>query len=161
MTPSPVNAESFRRALGAVPAAVSVLTIVDEAGGDQGMTVSAFCSLSLNPPLVLACIGDDATLAPELRTVGHFALSVLAADQAALAKRFAHTDARRFEGIAHARGPLGTALLDGAAAHIECRIVARHPAGDHTIVVGEVHHAVAHDRPPLVYRHGDYATLKQ
>lgn len=155
----PVSADDFRRVLGTVPTAVSVITIVDDAGEDQGMTVGAFCSLSLSPPLVLTCIGDDATLAPALRTATHFGLSVLASDQAALSVRFADTDARRFDGVPHARGPAGTALLAGAGSHLECRVVARHPAGDHTIVVGEVLYAVAYDRPPLVYHRSDYTTL--
>ena len=62
MTPS-MDADTFRRALGAVPTAVSVLTIVDATGADQGMTVGAFCSLSLDPPLVLVCIGKTALVA--------------------------------------------------------------------------------------------------
>jgi flavin reductase (DIM6/NTAB) family NADH-FMN oxidoreductase RutF len=149
--------DEFRRILGAVPTAVSVLTIADAAGADRGMTVGAFCSLSLEPPMVLACIGVDATLAAPMREASHFALSVLAADQEALSRRFADREARGFDGVAYHRGRIGVLLLDGAAAHLECRIVARHPGGDHDIVVGEVVHADASDRLPLLHHHGHYA----
>src|SRR5262245_57509177 len=126
-----IDETTFRRVMGAVPTGVSVFTIVDAAGADHGMTVGAFCSVSLNPPLVLACIGDDATLARWMGEADRFAVSVLAEDQAALSERFADREARGFDHVAHTRGPLGAVLIDGAAAHLECRIVARHRAGDH------------------------------
>ncbi len=154
-----VDSTTFRRVLGAVPTTVTVLTIVNADGADCGMTVGALTSLSLDPPLVLACIGEDATIAGDMQGVAAFGVSVLAEDQASLSRRFADRDARDFAGLATVRGPDGMALLVGAAAHLECRIVARHPGGDHTIVVGEVRYAVAFDRPPLVHHRGDYTGL--
>lgn len=151
-----VDAATFRRVMGAVPTTVTVLTIVDEAGVDRGMTVGAFCSLSLTPPLVLACVGDDAMIADSMKSVTHFAISVLAADQEELSRRFADTVARGFEGVAYHRGANGMPLLDGAVAHIECRVARRHPGGDHTIVVGEVIFASTADGPPLVHYRGAY-----
>lgn len=150
---------TFRRVLGAVPTTVTVVTIVDASGTDRGMTVGALTALSLAPPLVLVCIGDDATLATAMRTAGDFGVSVLADNQAHVSHRFADRDARDFDGSIQCRGPAGTALLDGAAAHLECRIVARHPGGDHTIVVGEVTYATASSRLPLVHHLGDYTRL--
>jgi flavin reductase (DIM6/NTAB) family NADH-FMN oxidoreductase RutF len=156
----PVDAESFRRAMGAVPTSVSIFTIVDRAGVDHGMTVGAFTSLSLNPPLLLACIGDDATLAKVMPEADRFGMSILAVDQEALSRRFADRDARGFEGVAHRRGPRGTILIDGTVAQVECRIVARHRGGDHTMIIGEVEHAVATDGAPLVHHRGAYARLQ-
>lgn len=155
-----VNADTFRQVLGAVPTAVTVLTIVDSAGRDHGMTVSAFCSLSLEPPLVLVCIGEDATIAAPMRDATCFGISVLAEDQETLSRRFADREERRFDDLAHRRGPLGTVLLDGASAHLECRVTARFPGGDHTIVVGEVAHAPAGTGgPPLLYHRSAYTRL--
>lgn len=154
-----VDAETFRRALGAAPSPVTVLTIVDPLGADHGMTVSAFASLSLDPPLVLLCVGDDATIAAPMREARHFGVSVLADDQAELSTRFADRDVRGFGGVPCHRAPEGSALLDGASAHLECRVVARHPGGDHTIIVGEVAFATASDRPPLVYLRGRYRAV--
>jgi flavin reductase (DIM6/NTAB) family NADH-FMN oxidoreductase RutF len=142
--------------MGAVPSAVSVLTVVDPTGVDHGMTVSAFCSLSLDPPLVLACVGDDATIATPMREATRFGISVLAADQEALSRRFADRDVRSFVDVPHARGPGGTALFDGATAHLECVVTTRHTGGDHTIVVGAVAYAVDLGRPPLIHHRRGY-----
>lgn len=156
----PVDSATFRSVMGAVPTGVTVLTIVDRAGRDHGMTVGAFCSLSLDPPLVLACIGDDATIADEMRQATQFGISVLAADQESLSRRFADRESRGFDGVAHTRGPGGTILLDGAVARMECRITARHRGGDHTIIVGEIVHAAAAEGAPLVHHRGAYARLQ-
>lgn len=158
---TPIDAHTFRRALSRFPSGVTVVTLHDGRGRDCGMTVAAFSSLSLDPPLVLVCIGDDATVAGDVATAGHFAVSVLAEDQVEIARRFAGSDGDRFAGTAISRGASGLALLTGAAAHIECAIVARHRGGDHTIVVGEVLSATAaEDARPLVYERGDYRRLQ-
>ena len=154
-----IDAETFRRVLAAAPTAVTVLTLVDASGVDHGMTVSSFASLSLEPPLVLVCVGDDATIADAMRDARTFGISVLAEHQADLSIRFADRDVRGFDGVACTRGPSGTALLDGAVVQLECHVVARHPGGDHTIVVGEVRHAVAHDHRPLVHLRGRYRSV--
>jgi flavin reductase (DIM6/NTAB) family NADH-FMN oxidoreductase RutF len=123
------------------------------------MTVGTFTSLSLQPPLVLVCIGDDATIAPAMTVATHFGLSVLDASQQHLSALFADRELRRFDGIAARRGPLGTLLLEGTVAQLECRIVARHPGGDHTIVVGQVEFAEASEGAPLVHHRGGYQRL--
>jgi len=158
---TPVDATVFRHALGRFPSGVTVVTVRGDDGRDYGMTVSAFASVSLDPPLVLVCIGDDATIAGAVATAGHFAVSVLAEDQEAAARRFADSEADRFAGTAVSRGVTGMALIDGAVARLECVIVARHRGGDHTIVVGEVLAAAAvEDGRPLVYQRGDYRRLR-
>lgn len=156
-----INAATFRHALGRFPSGVTVVTVRDADGRDFGMTVSAFASVSLDPPLVLVCIGDDATIAGAVAAAGHFAVSVLAENQDAVAQRFANSDVDRFVGTAVSRGTTGIALLDGAVTHLECAIVARHRGGDHTIVVGQVLAASAvEDGRPLVYQRGGYRRLQ-
>lgn len=158
---TPIDATTFRHALGRFPSGVTIVTVRDEDGRDYGMTVSAFASLSLVPPLVLVCIGDDATIAGAVAEAGQFAVSVLAENQEALAQRFAESDADRFAGTEFSRGVGGLALLHGAAAHLQCKIVARHRGGDHTIVVGEVIAASAvEDGRPLIYQRGEYQRLR-
>jgi len=160
----PIDAGTFRHALGRFPSGVTVVTVRGEAGphgSDYGMTVSAFASLSLSPPLVLVCIGDDATIAGAVAKAGHFAVNVLAENQEELARRFAEPDADRFEGAQISRGAHDLALLNGAVATLECAIVARHRGGDHTIVVGEILAASAvEDGRPLIYQRGEYRRLK-
>ena len=158
---TPIDAATFRRARGRFPSGVTVVTVRGEDGRDYGMTVSAFASLSLAPPLVLVCIGDDATIAGSIAAAGNFAVSVLSEDQEPLARLFADSGADRFAGTAVSRGVTGLALLDGAVAHVECAIVARHRGGDHTIVVGEVIAATAvEDGRPLIHQLGEYRRLR-
>ena len=161
MPPQPVDPLTFRAALGCFSSGIAVITVRDASGADRGMTVSAFCSLSLEPPLVLACIGHEATLAAALALADRFGVSVLADEQVALSRRFAEPEADRFEGLELARGVLGVALLPGALAHLECRITARHEGGDHTIVVGEVIRAETHDGQPLVHFRGAYVRMQE
>ncbi len=156
-----VDAATFRHTLGRFPSGVTVVTVRGDDGRDYGMTVSAFASVSLAPPLVLVCIGDDATIAGAVAAAGHFAVSVLSEHQEAIAQRFAEPDADRFAGADVSRGAAGLALIAGAVAHLECAIVARHRGGDHTIVVGEVLAATAvEDGRPLVYQRGAYRRLQ-
>ena len=158
---TPIDPATFRHALSRFPSGVTVVTVRGDDGRDFGMTVSAFASLSLQPPLVLVCIGDDATIAGAVEAAGHFAVSVLSQEQEALARRFAESDADRFAGAAVTRGVGGLALLDGAVAHLECAIVARHRGGDHTIVVGEVlSAATVEGGRSLVYELGQYRRLR-
>ena len=158
---TPIDAPTFRHVLGRFPSGVTVVTVRGADGRDYGMTVSAFASLSLEPPLVLVCVGDDATIAGAVAEAGQFAVNVLSENQEALARQFAEQDTDRFAGARISRGATGLALLDGAAARLECAIVARHRGGDHTIVVGEVLAATAlEDGRPLVYQRGEYRRLR-
>jgi flavin reductase (DIM6/NTAB) family NADH-FMN oxidoreductase RutF len=156
-----VDPDAYRAVLGRFATGVTVVTARDEKGRDHGMTVSAFSSVSLTPPLIMVCIGDDASLRPVIEHCRHFGVNILAASQEALSRRFAE-QGNRFEGVGFTRGEFGgVALLDGALAFLECRIVARHQAGDHTIIVGEVENAANRDDRPLLYYRGGYAQLER
>src|SRR5919204_4902987 len=133
----PIDTATFRSVLGRFASGVTVATARAGDGSDHGMTVSAFCSLSLQPPLVLMCIAHDATMHPVLCEASHFAVNILAAEQEAVARRFAEQVDDRFDGIGYERVTTGAAILDGVLAFVECRVVDRHPGGDHTIVIGE------------------------
>ena len=151
-----VSPDLFRTVLSRFASGITVVSVRDRLGADHGMTVSAFSAVSLNPPLVLACIGHDATIAGAIATADRFGASILSSRQRPLSVKFAEPHASRFDGVAITRGATGVALLPGALAHLECRVTARHEAGDHTIVVGEVIHAQAFDGAPLVHFRGDY-----
>ena len=158
----PLDPDAFRSVLGRFASGITVVTARDDTGKDLGMTVSAFCSVSLVPPLVLICVDHVASMHDMLRETSHFAVNILAAHQEPLSRRFSGPDEhKRFDGIGYARGITGTALLDDALAHIECRRVAHHGAGDHTIIVGEVEVATAHSDRPLLYYRGGYAQLER
>ncbi len=157
----PVDADSFRAALGRFASGVTIVTACDPDGRDHGMTVSAFCSASLDPPLVLACIGHEASMHDVMLRASHFGVSILTVAQEQIARRFADQRSDRFEGVGYSRGKLGVALIDDALAHLECAVLDRHEGGDHTIVVGRVEVADCHRGRPLAYYRGGYTQLDQ
>jgi flavin reductase (DIM6/NTAB) family NADH-FMN oxidoreductase RutF len=124
------------------------------------MTVSAFCSVSLDPPLVLICIEKQASAYEALTNASGFVVNILAASQEQIARRFSIVDIDRFEGVGYSRSPSGFAVLDDVLGVIECVVSATHDAGDHTIIVGEVEAARAQNGTPLLYYRGGYAQLE-
>lgn len=157
-----IDPDSFRSVLGRFASGITVVTTRDSEQRDVGMTVSAFCSVSLDPPLVQVCVDREASLHAALLTSTRYGVSILAAEQEALSRRFATAEsARRFDGIGYRRGESGVVLLDDALAHLECRIVASHESGDHTMFVGEVESATARSSRPLLYYRGGYAQLER
>lgn len=156
-----IDADLFRAVLGRFASGITVVTCCDGNGTPHGMTVSAFSSLSLDPPLVLVCVANDATMGPVLASAESFAVNVLSAAQESLSRRFAGKVDDRFAGVGYRDGKLGDPLLDDVLACMQCRIVARHPAGDHVIMVGQVEQADAFEGKPLLYYRGGYATLER
>lgn len=158
----PVDQATFRSVLGRFASGVTVVTVRD-GETDHGMTASAFCSLSLVPPLTLVCIDRATRMHEILHHARSFAVNLLAADQEAISRRFAEPpDDQRFDGIGFERGITRAPLLNDALAHIECELEARHDGGDHTIFVGRVVAAVAaRDSRPLLYYRGGYAELER
>jgi 4-nitrophenol 2-monooxygenase / 4-nitrocatechol 4-monooxygenase, reductase component len=137
-----------------------VVTTKAADGSDQGMTVSAFCSLSLEPPLVLICIEKTASVHEALTRAPSFIVNVLSAKQEQLARRFAIVDIDRFEGVGFSRSGEGIAVLDDVLAVIECNRFSLLDGGDHTIVIGEVEAGRAENGTPLLYYRGGYAQLE-
>lgn len=156
-----IDPDTFRSVLSRFASGVTVLSARDHADLDHGMTVSAFCSLSLDPPLVLACVDHGASMYGVLMSAEHFGVSLLARDQEALSRHFADPASNRWGGVAAQRGATGAPLVQGALAHLECTIIQRLRAGDHTIFIGRVEHATAGDGRPLLYYRGGYAELQR
>lgn len=157
-----VDQATFRSILGRFASGVTVVT-AREGEVDYGMTASAFCSLSLDPPLALVCVEHSARMHDVLERADAFAVNMLTADQEAVSRRFAEQpDDDRFTGLGFDRGVTGAALLHETLAFLECELVGRHPGGDHTIFVGRVIAAEAGegDRPLLYYR-GGYTQLER
>lgn len=154
-----VDARSFRQALGQFATGITVVTTRDAEGRPLGLTVSAFCSVSLHPPLVLVCVDTRSETHRALIESKVFAVSVLAEGQDDISERFARAGRGKFAEIPMVTGQGGTALVPGALAHIECGLIAAHPAGDHTIYVGKVVALTVHPGRPLVYHAGAYHPL--
>ena len=156
----PVDPADFRRALGQFAAGVTVVTTRDAQGRSLGLTVTAFASVSLDPPLVLICVDHRSEAHIGFRHAGLFGVSILAEGQEALSRRFAAGGAAKFKGLELVKGTTGVPLIPGALAHLECRISATHDAGDHTIYVGEVLAAQTQPGRPLLYHDRDYRRLE-
>ena len=124
------------------------------------MTVSAFCSVSLEPPLILICIEKTASVYDALTSAPGFVVNILSAKQEQIARRFSIVDIDRFEGAGFSRTQNGIAVLDDVLGIIECRKFAVHDAGDHTIIVAEVEASRAESGSPLMYYRGGYAQLE-
>lgn len=154
-----LDKDAFRAALGRFASGITVVTSLDAAGRDVGMTISAFCSVSLTPPLVLVSVAKNASMYQALAHAEHFAVNILADAQEPLSRRFSAKEADRFDGIGFTRGRTGVALLDDVLAWIECRRVSMTDAGDHTLVIGETLAMQTSDARPLLYYRGGYATL--
>ena len=156
-----VSSDEFRSVLGRFPSGVTVVTTKAADGSDQGMTVSAFCSLSLQPPLVLVCIEKTASVHSALTSSAAFIVNILSEKQEQIARRFSIVDIDRFEGVGFSRSRNGIVVLDDVLGVIECNRFSLHDGGDHTIVVGEVEAGRAETGAPLLYYRGGYAQMER
>jgi len=139
-----------------------VLT-VDTGGERLGLTVSGVIGLSLEPPLIAVSVSHQAAMHELLRACRGFALSLLAGDQEAIAQHFARgvPPFAHWHGIATREGAEGAPLIDAALGWLECRTEAEHPAGDHTLFVGEVLAATpGRSAPPLVHLGQTYTSVR-
>ena len=155
----PVDADDFRRALGQFAAGVTVVTTRDGQGRALGLTVTAFCAVSLDPPLVLVCVDHRSETHVGFRHAGLFGVSILAEGQEEVSRRFAGGGPAKFAGLKLVDGTCGVPLIPGALAQLECRVSATHQAGDHTIYVGEVICLAVRPGRPLLYHDRDYRRL--
>jgi flavin reductase (DIM6/NTAB) family NADH-FMN oxidoreductase RutF len=161
---SNLDPASFRRAVGQFPCGIVVVTT----SAGHAMTVSAFTSVSLEPPLVLFCAEKIARFHDAVLAAGSWAVSILAEDAEKTARWLA-TRGRpldgQLDGVAHHPGPVtGAPLLDGALATLECRTAAVHDGGDHSIIVGRVVSVTSTEGPPfrgpLMHYAGSYRHLQ-
>ncbi|MFI6438049.1 flavin reductase family protein [Streptomyces sp. NPDC050759] len=150
---------ALRETMRHVPSSVAVVTALHE-GVPVGMTVGSFTSASLDPPLVSFFAGNSSTTWPLIERTGRFCVNVLSAQQPQIATAFAARDADRFGGRDWTTSPLGSPLLDGVLAWLDCELHALHAVGDHVAVAGLVRgaHAVG-DAKPLVFFRGELAAL--
>jgi flavin reductase (DIM6/NTAB) family NADH-FMN oxidoreductase RutF len=156
-----VDQHAFRAVLGRFSSGVTVVTTIDASGEDRGMTVSAFCSVSLDPPLILICVDHAASIHDTMSRATDFTVNILSEGQEALARRFAGPDPDRFDGTGFSRGANGVAILDDVLGYVQCRVTNRHSTGDHDVIIGEVEEAMADEGRPLLYYRGGYAQLER
>jgi flavin reductase (DIM6/NTAB) family NADH-FMN oxidoreductase RutF len=156
-----VTPEALRHAMSQFAAGVTVISAVT-GGIAHAMTATAFCSVSLEPPLCLVCVAKSSRFHAAITTARRWAVSILAADQEPLARHFSHRGRdllTQFDTVPHRAAPSsGAPLILGATTWLECVTYAEQDGGDHTIVLGEVIWAAdaTLDTAPLTYYRGSY-----
>ncbi len=146
---------AFRHALGHFASGVTVITTLDGGGGLCGLTASSFTSLSLEPPLVLACLGYKARTQASVMRAGAFTVHILHAGQEAVARGFARSGGKREEVAPWRLSEAGLPLLEEFHSALECSLERAYPGGDHAILVGRVlrlHQATGQEGPLLYYK---------
>lgn len=154
-----IDHTELRRALGCFPTGVTVITTLDPDGAFVGLTVNSFNSLSLDPPLILWSLGTRSSNRRAFESSGHFAVNILAEDQAAISRRFASSARNKFHGVPAHAGLAGAPLIEGCAAYIECRTHSTQVAGDHLLFIGRVERVHTAGHRPLVYVGGRYCAV--
>jgi flavin reductase len=153
--PEPISRQSFRNAMARLGAAVTIVT-TDGPGGRAGLTASAVCSVTDDPPTLLVCVNRAASALPALRANGVLCVNLLSASQQALSNRFAGLDGvppgERFALGGWQAGELGAPMLEGAVASLECRIADIVEKGTHSVLFAEVRSvAFGPEGPALVW----------
>jgi len=158
-----LNPAEFRKALGCFATGVTIVTL-DLDGQIHGMTANAFCSVSLDPLLVLVCVDHKTRTHAHLYAKKRFGINVLGEDQQAVSDYYARSDrshehAETEAGARFDRTPHGTPMLHGSLAYLECRLHSVQEAGDHTIFIAQVEDVVVRGGEPLLYFRGKYRKL--
>lgn len=156
----PITKEEFRRTLSRFASGVTIVTTKDTNGHLHGLTVSAFCSVSLEPPLILVCIEKTTGSHHAFTESKAFVVNVLRESQIELSNHFASHSDDKFSGIDYSPGIGEIPVLHNCLANLECRLVSSYGGGDHTIFVGEVIKTQVFDGEPLAYFQGQYRTLR-
>jgi len=156
----PGNPKWYRQVLGQYPTGVCIITAPASNGPPAGMAVGSFTSVSLDPPLVAFLPDRGSTSWPRIRETGLFCVNILAADQEHICRRFAAKALDKFDGLPHRPSPLGSPVIDGVVAWIDCALQDVFDAGDHYIVIGRVHQLqIESGSSPLVFFQGAYGQV--
>jgi flavin reductase (DIM6/NTAB) family NADH-FMN oxidoreductase RutF len=155
----PLDAARFRHTMSQLVTGVTVVTARAPHGRAIGITASSVTSVSLDPPMLLVCVGRDAQIHDALLEAERFGVTVLAAGQVGLARRFADRERQHLDESEVVASPGGVPVIPGSLARIECRRQAHLEGGDHTIVTGTLEWAEVGEGRPLCYFRGAYADL--
>jgi 3-hydroxy-9,10-secoandrosta-1,3,5(10)-triene-9,17-dione monooxygenase reductase component len=153
--------QRFRSVLGHFATGVTVITAMDD-GEPVGLAANSFTSVSLDPPLVLFCVGHSSSTWPRIERAGTFAINILGEGHQALSDLFAQRGADRFGSTPWRPGVSGAPVLEDAIAYLDCRFEAEYPGGDHRIIVGRVLDLdVREGERPLLFYRGGYQRMHE
>lgn len=154
----PIGEADFKKAMSQFASGVTIVT-TEHVGSLYGMTVASFASLSLNPPLVLICVGKKMHTHDAIAGSGRFGVSILGQTQQQLSNHFASRLDDKFAGVDYRLGSTGVPLLNGSICTLECSLFNQLDGGDHTIFAGLVEHSETSEDAPLVYFRSGYREL--
>ncbi|MGF7122782.1 3-hydroxy-9,10-secoandrosta-1,3,5(10)-triene-9,17-dione monooxygenase reductase component [Rhodococcus sp. BE178] len=159
-TGTEIDPRQFRTVLGQFCTGVTIITTMDD-GAPVGFACQSFAALSLEPPLVLFCPTKGSRSWAAIERTERFCVNVLAEEQQSTCARFGSREPDKFAGIDWTPSPLGSPILDGSLAHIDCTVETVHDGGDHYVVFGRVHSMseIKTERPLLFYR-GQYTGIE-
>ena len=154
--PTEEKQAAFRRALGSFGTGVTVVTVATDTG-PLGFTANSFSSVSLKPPLIQWSVAHDASRHDPFAQAQSFCIHVLATDQVELARHFAR-NGDGFDRFDWYPGANGIPVLNGCTARFHCTTYAVHPAGDHSLIIGQVEEVVARSAPAsgLIFARGEF-----
>jgi flavin reductase (DIM6/NTAB) family NADH-FMN oxidoreductase RutF len=157
----PPQAVDLRSVMRYFASAVTVVTGALDTGELFGLTVTAFTSVALEPPLVLICIRNESSATGLLRKSRKFCVNILAEHQQAIAEKFSLAgEGGRFLNLDYTIGKSGSPIVRGTIGYIDCRIVDVVSGGDHTVFFGEAVEVSAEDKKPLLYLNRRYVKLE-
>jgi flavin reductase (DIM6/NTAB) family NADH-FMN oxidoreductase RutF len=163
MSSTTLNPQLFRRVVGHFATGITVITVEREPGLVHGMTANSFTSVSLDPLLILICVDHNARLLSFLEVQGRFGVNILKDNQQSVSEYFAKPlqdyEANERSGIRFRWTDGGIPLLEDSLAYLACNVVAKHPAGDHTLFLAEVETMDVGEGNPLLYHMGKYRRL--
>jgi flavin reductase (DIM6/NTAB) family NADH-FMN oxidoreductase RutF len=156
-----VSAERFREVLGHLAGGVCVIATREPEGRARGLTATAVCSVSLDPPLLLVCLDASSKTHDAITASGFFAVTFLGAQDSPIADRFASGAEDKFGSIPTREMATGAPILDAGLGYCDCVVVNSVTAGDHTVFIGRVETADISERvggsvTPLIHYRGEY-----
>jgi flavin reductase (DIM6/NTAB) family NADH-FMN oxidoreductase RutF len=156
-----VTGDEFKKALQQWASGVAVVATHSAKLGNQGMTVTAFSSVSMTPPQILICVNESADTGEGIKESERFSVNVLSDQQQNVSNHFAGglSQQERFEKTGWTPGIQGVPLLNGCIMSLDCRVVEKVHAGTHWIIIGEVENAICRSGEPLLYFRSQYRTL--
>jgi flavin reductase (DIM6/NTAB) family NADH-FMN oxidoreductase RutF len=155
------DVRTLRDAFGGFATGITIITATAPDGTPIGLTANSFTSLSLDPPLLLVCIANNANSALVLKSASHFAVNVLHMGQVETSNRFAGKGEDRFAATPWVAGENGAPILSESLSVFECSQYGLHEGGDHFILIGNVLRAIYEtERDPLLYFRGSYRVIE-
>jgi flavin reductase (DIM6/NTAB) family NADH-FMN oxidoreductase RutF len=158
-----VGSEEFKKALQLWASGVAVVTSQSEQFGLRGMTVTAFSSVSAEPPQILVCLNQSADTGENIDQNKRFAVNILNAHQQAVSNNFSGGSSQedRFANAAWHSGVTGVPILDESLMSLECKVIEKVRAGSHWVIIGEVQAATSRSGKPLLYFRSSYRELAE